>query len=470
MNVRQSLTVVGTAAAGGVLLFAGFVFWNPATPIRQRHPNSNIPRELLEEAEQLFWLNNPIEAKPLYARAEQLFEAEGDSRNAFYARTSRIPAEMESSNLADLSQYLAKELRRPGIDKDPYLRLRLLVVKGEVDLNLDGLSSRPVWQEVESLATSMGERQLASRASGELGILAFLAGNSSEAKWRVGKALVYARIVNDVGAQIRYLSMIGQGFAEVGRSEEALKYLDSALDKAARNPDTGFPRLATIGKVSALTKVGRYAEARELLNHALAFAKAKCLTGYEVDVLAEYGVIAAKIGDTRNAIRFYEQAAEMACRIHFLRATAEVESQLAVLHEKLGDLKGARECAAKSANAHRALGETYAVPHHLAVQANLLAEVCSFTPRIISNRVLLAGVMLGLMLTRSARTSSVRVSSQAANRSPSRRSNSITWALLRGSFSSARNCAITLGKSNPSSVVRRSVPWIRCCRPGALLM
>lgn len=375
MNVQRSLKLIGAVAAGSALLFGGFIFWNPRSPSRQRHPNSNNPRELLDEAEHLFWLNNPIEARPLYARAAQLFAAEGDRRNAFYASVSQIPAEMESTNLADLSQYLAKELRRPGIDRDPYLRLRLLVVKGEVDLNLDGLSSRPVWSEVESLASSMGERQLASRASGELGILAFLAGNSSEAKWRVGKALMYAKLTKDMGAQIRYLSMIGQGFAEVGRSEEALKYLDAALEKAARNPDTGFPRLATVGKISALTTAGRYGEARGLLNHALAFAKAKHLTGYEVDVLAQYGVVAAKSGDTRNAIQFYEQAAEKASKIHFLRATAEVESELAMLYEKLGDLKRAKECTVESATAHRALGETYAVPHHLAVQAKLLAEM-----------------------------------------------------------------------------------------------
>src|SRR6516164_911351 len=162
MNVRRSLKLIGSAAAAGALLFGGLVFWNPCTPARQRHLNSNNPRELLEEAEHLFRLNNPIEAQPLYARAEQLFAAEGDTRDAFYARITQIPAEMESRNLADLSRYLAKELRRPGIDKDPYLRLRLLVVKGEVDLNLDGLSSRPVWKEVESLASSMGERELAS--------------------------------------------------------------------------------------------------------------------------------------------------------------------------------------------------------------------------------------------------------------------------------------------------------------------
>jgi hypothetical protein len=79
-------------------------------------------------------------------------------------------------NLAEQSQYLAKELRTHEAKTDRYLRLRLLVVEGQVDLDLDALSSRPVWQELESLADSLGERDLASRASGELGILAFLGG------------------------------------------------------------------------------------------------------------------------------------------------------------------------------------------------------------------------------------------------------------------------------------------------------
>jgi hypothetical protein len=209
MSVRRLLSITGAAVAGAAVLFSGLLFLRGSSAARPRHPNSNDPRELLDEAEHLFWLNNPIEAQPLYARAERLFEAKGDKRDAFYARISQIPAEMENENLVELSQDLATELRRPEIQRDRYLRLRLLVVKGEVDLNLDGLSSRPVWREVESLAGSLGERALASRASGELGILAFLDGNSSEAKWRVGKALLYAKVFNDIGAQIRYLSMFG---------------------------------------------------------------------------------------------------------------------------------------------------------------------------------------------------------------------------------------------------------------------
>src|SRR5690349_13079293 len=111
MNVRRSLAV-GAAVAGSALVLVGLALRNPATPVRLLHPNSNNPHQLLTEADYLFWLNNPIEAQPLYARAERLFEAEGDSRDAFYAKISQIPAKMENRNLADVSRYLAGELQR----------------------------------------------------------------------------------------------------------------------------------------------------------------------------------------------------------------------------------------------------------------------------------------------------------------------------------------------------------------------
>jgi CHAT domain-containing protein len=374
MSYRRSLKLTELLAVSFVLAFIGVLVWNPWASHR-KHPNSNDPREVLEDADYFFWLNNPLEAQPLYAKAERLFEARGDRRNALYARISQIPAETENTNLADLSQQLAQELRKPGLTRDPYLRLRLLVVKGEVDLNLDALSARPVWQDVESLADSLGEHSLSSRASGELGILAFLEGKGEEAKSRVGKALLYAKLVKDVGAEIRYMAMIGQGLIEVGRPEEASKYLDAALAKASTNPDIGFPKLATIGKVSALTALGRYGEARALLHRALDYAKARRLYGYEVDILAQFGAIAARTEDLHGALQFYDEAAGIASDLHFLRGSAEVESALAELYERLGNLEKARECAAVSAAAHRALGEIYAVPHHLAVEANLLAQM-----------------------------------------------------------------------------------------------
>lgn len=83
-----------------------------------------------------------------------------------------------------------------------------------------------------------------------------------------------------------------------------MKYLDAAIKKSAKNPDTGFPKLAITGKASALAAEGRYNEARALLNGAMDYAKAKKLMGYEADLLAELGAISAKTSDPRIAIAF----------------------------------------------------------------------------------------------------------------------------------------------------------------------
>src|SRR6266550_2433363 len=51
---------------------------------------SRDPRALLAEATHLYWLSNGPKAAPLFARAEKLFAAEGDSRNELYAKVGRL--------------------------------------------------------------------------------------------------------------------------------------------------------------------------------------------------------------------------------------------------------------------------------------------------------------------------------------------------------------------------------------------
>lgn len=57
---------------------------------------SNNPEVLIAEADRLAWLFNWPKAGPLYARAEELFEAKGGTRNEIYARVGRIRAQSET--------------------------------------------------------------------------------------------------------------------------------------------------------------------------------------------------------------------------------------------------------------------------------------------------------------------------------------------------------------------------------------
>ena len=48
----------------------------------QTRPSESNPKRLIEKADRLAWLYNWYLAGPLYAEAEKLYEAAGDSRNA----------------------------------------------------------------------------------------------------------------------------------------------------------------------------------------------------------------------------------------------------------------------------------------------------------------------------------------------------------------------------------------------------
>ncbi len=140
------------------------------------------PNALMAEAERLYWLDNWVKARPLYERAEKLFEAKGDARNAALARISRLRADADRHSYPEASQQLAKELENPAVANDPHVRLRCLMVKATIDLSIDPPSSADTWREALDLANTIGEARWVARIQGELGIIAFLEGNSTEAR------------------------------------------------------------------------------------------------------------------------------------------------------------------------------------------------------------------------------------------------------------------------------------------------
>lgn len=134
-------------------------------------------------------------------------------------------------------------------------------------------SSKRAWTEALSLAAELGDKRWASRASGQLGLIAFVEGDTTTAVRLVGRALLSAYQSGDVGAQIEYFSMAGIGFNEEHRFAEGLALFDRAIANAMNTRDAGFPHLAYEGKATALLGLGRPSEARELVLEALAMAQ-----------------------------------------------------------------------------------------------------------------------------------------------------------------------------------------------------
>lgn len=338
------------------------------TPPRPTPSTSDQRR--LGDADHLAEIGDRQRSQALYQKLEQRFTVIGDTRNARYAHVSYLRGDLGQTNLQHLSLYLAEQLKRPEVQNDPYLKIRCLETKAAADLNLDGVSARPAFEQLERTATQVGEKQIASRASGNLGIVAFLEGNSSEAKWRVARAMASSIVTHDVAAQSRYLSLFGLAALEHHQPEQALWFLNKAISIAEKNSKIApFPEMAYIGKAGALTQLSRFGEAQLCIKRAMDYATRNNSVGYQADLLVETGKFYAKQDRIQEAIEALQRAVKLSASINFNRGVAEADAELAALYQRIGDLRKARDCAARCVAAHQQLGEVYLIPHQLAIQA-----------------------------------------------------------------------------------------------------
>ena len=81
---------------------------------------------------------------------------------------------------------------------------------------MDVLSAERDWNEVRQLARELGDAGWENRANGELGIVAFLKGNTGEATRLVQQAYQVAEKTGDVGGQLRYMGTIANGLLLAG--------------------------------------------------------------------------------------------------------------------------------------------------------------------------------------------------------------------------------------------------------------
>ena len=136
------------------------------------------PQKLLAEADRLAWLRVWTRAEPLYAKARDAFIANGDERNALYG-SEPTPRPAPTLPVPEVSERLGDYLENPVVPSDERLRLRVLIIKGETDEDLDPSLSQRSWTEALALAQQLNEPAWANRARGELGLVAFLQGDTN---------------------------------------------------------------------------------------------------------------------------------------------------------------------------------------------------------------------------------------------------------------------------------------------------
>ena len=374
---RVATTLIALSSLLLIAVAGILTFLHLANKVRVPNPiavNPGDPYTLLAEANRRAWLFNPSAAE-LFAQAEVRFREIGDARNETWARIGRIRGEVLTNSFTSVSQQLGEELRNPIVRSDRRLRLWCLAETGYTDLDLNPGSAKRAWTEALTIANQLGEEQWATRAEGELGILGFLEGNTGKAANLLGGALLKTMKNGDVAGQIRFLEMLGNGYNEVRRYSEALRFFDRAIKLASASTEIGFPFMGYEGKSESLLALGRPAEAKQTLQEALAAANLRHNPGHQAQVLLLIGKLDAATGDSVAAEAQLKQAEEIAEKFSFYRTLADSNFQLARVYESRNEMQKAEGPLQLALKASRQVGDRYYLPRDLAALATLNIEM-----------------------------------------------------------------------------------------------
>jgi CHAT domain-containing protein len=346
-----------------------------AATLAQQANLGNDPDALLKQALRYGELYNWSDAAPLFSRAEQLYTERGDSRNALYAHLGRIRSTMEQLSLPEASEELGNELdHNPLLQADMELRLFCLIVRGDIDGELDAAPMRRDWEAALKIASALGDKKWQNRAGGEIGFSMFLEGEMTAARQRVGGALMGAMQLQDTGAQIRYLAAIGQALVWLNSYDEALGYLEKALKIAAANPDAGYQFIVQEGRLEAFKGMGKLDSAQQLADELIAQARARQKRVKETQTLITASTIAIAKHDDAQAIQELQTAAELAQSGGFKRLLADAQFYLADIYRRRGDLVNAETWASVAAKSTQSGGEMYVLPRRMQSLAELQAR------------------------------------------------------------------------------------------------
>lgn len=329
------------------------------------------PEALLKEAERLAWLKAWTQAAPLYADAERLFTARGDPRNALFARINHLRGRLPTLAIADVSQQLDAYLDDPLVQSDARLRLRVLVIKGETDQDLDPSLAEKSWTEALAVAESLKDAEWVNRARGELGLVAFLQGNINASVVALGQALKVAQATGDTASVVRWTTLFGHGYVQLGRPAEALDFYDRALRVAATVPELHFPLMTFVGKGDALLGMGRVDEAEQVIREAMQAAERHGSPAYLAQLHLQLAAVAHTRKDHRATLEAVTRAAVLANKAGAGRLVAEVALQRAALQRAMGDATGADKSLQDGIGAARTMRERFLLPRLLAARADL---------------------------------------------------------------------------------------------------
>ena len=347
------------------------VFGTGLLPLNAQQ-NRHSASELLHHALYLADLYNWADAGPEFSQAEKMFVAAGDQRNALYAQLGRIRSTVEQGRLPVISAQLGEELNTsPLLLNDRQLRLFCFIVKGDIDAELNSGEMRDDWQQVQALARELDDTKWQYRALAQLGLVAFYDGDLATARKNVGTALAAATAAGDAGAQIRYLTELGMGLVFTKTYEQALPYLDKALQIALATPDSGYPFLTYEQRLDALIGLKQFGAAQALAADILKHARDLHRPAHESQVLIQISHLALAQGQYTTALSVLEQSLPLSQKAGLVRHMGTAQSLLADIYRQQGDLPKAEHFAALAAASIQTSGDISSVPECLQTLAEI---------------------------------------------------------------------------------------------------
>lgn len=320
-------------------------------------------------------LYNWADAGPFFSKAEALYRAGGDNRNALYAHIGVIRSTMERRSLPRTSEELAHELdANPLLQRDAKLRMFCLSVKGDIDGEIDAAPMKRDWEEVRSLASGFADAKWQNRATAEIGFAEFMQGHVDEARAHVTSALLWAVSAHDVGAQIRYLAAIGTGFVLARHYDTGLDYLQKSLNVSAHVPDAGYPFIAKEGTLQALLGLDQIDAARKLAAEIIEEAQKRNRFVKETQARITTARIEFKTHNPSQAIPQLQTAIRLATAGGFPRLLAEAEMMLAGVYADQGRFQLAERTAKHAVAVGRQNAELYLLPQQLTSLAEIQVQ------------------------------------------------------------------------------------------------
>src|SRR6185312_7976591 len=174
---------------------------------------------------------------------------------------------------------LARQLETNAfLESDKQLRMFCLIVKGDIDEEIDVRTGRRDWEQVETLASELGNQRWQNRALAQIGIAAFYDRDLETARKNVGTAVEVATRIHDVGAEIRFTTVLGKALIEAKMYKQAMAYFAQALELAHQNPETGYSFLTREFQMEALVGLKHYDEAQRVVDDVMRESDSKYRT------------------------------------------------------------------------------------------------------------------------------------------------------------------------------------------------